>query len=79
MNDLSPTPVATLRQAREIGIEAGLEYVYLGNVADADGEHTYCPGCKAVVIERRGFSGTVNHLRDGACADCGCKAAGLEM
>ena len=43
--DRPPTPVATLRRARAIGLEAGLRYVYEGNVPGEDGENTLCPNC----------------------------------
>lgn len=56
LSRLSPTPVATLERAREIGMEEGLRYVYVGNVPGHPGEHTYCPGCGEVVIRRDGFS-----------------------
>ena len=46
------TPPATLRRAREIALRHGLRYVYTGNVHDAEGGRTTCPGCGAAVIER---------------------------
>ncbi|MCX8026745.1 MAG: AmmeMemoRadiSam system radical SAM enzyme [Thermodesulfovibrionales bacterium] len=74
-----PTPLKTLIKARQIGIDAGLHYVYTGNVPGFEGEHTYCPGCKKVVIERMGFSiGNVN-MRSGRCNYCGYEIAGVGM
>ena len=73
------TPVETLRRARAIGLDAGLRYVYEGNVPGEDGEHTECPACRAPVIERFGSSIRANHLRDGACPACGTTVAGLDM
>jgi pyruvate formate lyase activating enzyme len=71
-SDLEPTPIETLRRAREIGRKAGLRYVYLGNVAEPDGEDTRCPECGALAIERRGYVTDVCGLAEGACASCGC-------
>jgi pyruvate formate lyase activating enzyme len=52
MLDTPPTPPATLRRAREIAMKAGLDYVYLGNVHDAEGDTTFCPNCKKPLIVR---------------------------
>jgi len=77
MLDRPPTPVATLRRARQIGLQAGLRYVYEGNIPGEGGENTLCPGCRRQVIERRGFHlGTVS-IRDGRCGFCGCALDGL--
>jgi pyruvate formate lyase activating enzyme len=40
-----PTPPATLTHARRIALDAGLHYVYTGNVHDTEGDTTFCPGC----------------------------------
>jgi pyruvate formate lyase activating enzyme len=70
-SDLEPTSVETLRMARAVGQEAGLDYVYLGNVAEAGGEDTVCPQCGTVAIRRTGYTIVANHTRNGACAKCG--------
>lgn len=77
MMDQEPTPVATLRKAREIGLQEGLHYVYEGNVPGEGGENTYCPGCGALLINRYGFSIRENNLIDGRCKTCGQKIAGV--
>ncbi len=64
------TPVETLEQATRLGYEAGLKFVYCGNVAGHADESTRCPGCKRLLIERTGFQITSNHLADGQCPDC---------
>lgn len=69
--DLSPTPIATLRAARTIGREAGLHFVYLGNVDEPGGEDTVCPACGAVAIGRTGYTITQKHVREGGCSRCG--------
>jgi pyruvate formate lyase activating enzyme len=70
LTDRPPTPVATLSAAREIGLSAGLKYVYTGNVPGDPGENTYCPACGATVIERLGFRVGVLRLKDGRCGEC---------
>ncbi len=77
MTDLPPTPVETLHRAREIGFEKGLKYVYSGNVPGDEGENTYCPNCKTLVIGRFGFQITKNVLRDGCCPKCNTDIAGI--
>ncbi len=77
MTDRPPTPHETLRKAREIGLNAGLKYVYVGNVPDMAGENTYCPQCGKTVIERSGFSILANRMEDGHCPACKAKVAGI--
>jgi pyruvate formate lyase activating enzyme len=71
LTDRPPTPVKTLRRAREIGRAAGLKYVYTGNVPGDAGENTFCPACGETVIERWGFQVRKLRLKEGRCAKCG--------
>jgi len=75
--DKPRTPVKTLRRAREIGFEAGLKYVYEGNVPGEGGENTYCPDCKKLLIHRFGFSIGENTIKDGTCPKCGHNIKGV--
>jgi len=77
--DRPPTPVATVRRAREIGMEEGLRYVYEGNVPGEGGENTYCFACGASLIERRGLILIRNRLQDGKCLECGTSIDGVGM
>lgn len=79
MLDHPPTPVATLRRAREIGRKTGLRYVYEGNVPGEGGENTYCYHCSALLIERFGFFVRQNRIRDGRCPECGAMIDGVAM
>ncbi|MBU1233874.1 MAG: AmmeMemoRadiSam system radical SAM enzyme [Proteobacteria bacterium] len=76
MTDREPTPVETLRRARDIGLEEGLHFVYEGNVPGEGGENTYCPSCGTELITRFGFSIRQNRVTDGCCSDCGQKIEG---
>ena len=77
LQDLPPTDQRTLESAREIGFEAGLNYVYLSNLAPHVGNHTYCPNCGEVVVKRMGFLPLDNHVRDGRCPHCLTPIAGV--
>ncbi len=65
-----PTPVSLLEKAKEIGEAAGLRFVYVGNVPGHPGQNTYCPGCKALLIERDGLSLIASHIRANVCPRC---------
>jgi pyruvate formate lyase activating enzyme len=77
LQNLPPTPVATLEAARTAALAAGLHYPYVGNVPGHPGNHTYCPGCGAIVIARRGFLVEAVRLNGGRCAACGTAIAGV--
>ncbi|NTV48818.1 MAG: AmmeMemoRadiSam system radical SAM enzyme [Geobacteraceae bacterium] len=79
MTDRPPTPIATLRRARDIGLAAGLHFVYEGNVPGEGGENTYCPSCSALLINRYGFAIDTNRILNGGCPDCGVTIAGIDM
>jgi pyruvate formate lyase activating enzyme len=77
LTDKGPTPVEKLRRAREIGMEAGLHYVYTGNIPGDSGENTYCHSCGAVLIKRVGYSLKKLDLDGNACARCGAVLEGI--
>jgi pyruvate formate lyase activating enzyme len=77
LNNLPPTPTNTLQRARKIALDAGLHYVYTGNVHDPTGGTTFCPNCKASLIERNWYEIPAYHLDDtGHCPHCGTAIAG---
>jgi pyruvate formate lyase activating enzyme len=72
MRDIPRTPAATLSRARRIAIDAGLRYVYTGNVHDPGGQTTSCPGCGAAVVVRDWYDILEYRLDPaGRCARCG--------
>jgi pyruvate formate lyase activating enzyme len=77
MQHLPPTSLTTLDSAREIAISEGLDYVYIGNIQSRQGQNTYCPGCKKLLIERSGFTVLQNQLKDGRCPDCSREIYGV--
>jgi pyruvate formate lyase activating enzyme len=75
--EVPPTPPATLRRARRIALDAGLRYVYTGNVHDTEGDATLCPGCGHPVIERDWYAILRYELDDsGHCKRCGSALPG---
>lgn len=79
LTDRPPTPVVTLRKAREIGMQAGLYYVYTGNVPGEDGENTICPHCGTKLIERWGFMVQRDRIVEDKCPQCGTPVYGVGM
>ena len=78
MQDKDRTPATTLRRAREIARNAGLHYVYTGNIHDEEGQSTYCPSCGARVIGRDWYRLTEWNLDPkGCCGSCGTRIAGV--
>ena len=69
--DLRPTPVKNLERAREIALEEGLEFVYIGNVPGHKANSTYCPDCGSLLISRRDHEVFASRLEGGNCSDCG--------
>lgn len=75
--DVPPTPPETLRRARAIGLEAGLRYVYTGNVHDEEGDTTHCPSCGEACIVRDWYRILAYRLDEaGRCRRCQTKLAG---
>jgi pyruvate formate lyase activating enzyme len=76
---LPPTPSEVLHHAREIGLEAGLRYVYTGNTDNAEREATYCYNCGREVVSRRRYEIVENHISNGYCPFCGATIDGIGM
>jgi pyruvate formate lyase activating enzyme len=77
LKNLPPTPVSTLERARQTARDAGLKYVYIGNVPGHEGDNTYCPRCQKILIARHGFKILENKIRGGNCSYCGEKIPGV--
>lgn len=77
LKHLRSTPFKTLLQARNTALKQGLQYVYIGNVPEYDGENTHCPNCQAALINRKGFSILKNTLVDGYCPACQTPISGI--
>lgn len=75
--DRPPTPLTSVHRARKIGLEAGLQFVYEGNVPGGSGETTNCPVCVEPLIVRDGYRVLSSSLSKGCCSHCNCPVPGL--
>jgi len=73
------TSARSIRTAMAIGREAGLKYVYAGNLPGDEGESTYCYSCGELLIERYLFQIHTNRIRAGRCPSCKATIDGIEM
>ncbi len=77
MDNIPETPKETLIKARQAALNAGLKYVYTGNVHHVAGDTTYCPSCSEAVVVRDWYEVKSYHLNDnGHCVNCGTLLAG---
>lgn len=76
LTDRAATSETTLRKARKIALDAGLNYVYTGNIRDLYSASTYCPGCHTLLIERDGYSLGHFGIVNGCCEKCQTPIAG---
>jgi len=74
-----PTPIEILSTAHQIGIEAGLRYVYEGNVPGDGGENTYCYKCKKLLIKRYGYQILINNIVNQKCPACDTPIDGVGL
>ena len=70
IKNIPPTPLHTLERARQIAIEEGFNFAYVGNVPGHEGENTYCSNCKELIIKRTGFQVLQNFIEDEKCQNC---------
>jgi len=70
------TPAASIKRARDLGYDAGLQYVYTGNIHGDEGENTFCHSCSAPLINRTGFFVSENKIRKNRCPACGKEIPG---
>ncbi len=79
LTDRPATPVQTLMRAHEIGVRAGLKYVYTGNVPGGESENTFCYACGKVLIDRWGFNVSNYAIVNGKCKYCGAVIHGVGL
>ncbi len=76
MTDRGRTSHETLLLARQIALQQGLRFAYVGNVNDAVNQSTYCPGCGTLLIERDWHELGTYQLKGNECSTCGERIAG---
>jgi len=77
LTNVRSTPPDSIKRARDLGYEAGLKYVYTGNLPGDVGEKTFCHNCHELLIDRVGFNVTQNKIKDELCPKCGKKIPGV--
>jgi pyruvate formate lyase activating enzyme len=75
--DKEPTPLDTLRRARDIGMRNGIMYVYIGNYPGSGAENTFCYRCGETLIKRSGFQVEGDMISGGSCFSCGINQPGV--
>jgi len=76
LTNLPPTPLETLIDARKSAMDSGLRFVYIGNIRH-EGENTFCPKCKKLLVERLGYVVKQNNISNGKCKYCSTAIAGV--
>ncbi|MBP8604883.1 MAG: AmmeMemoRadiSam system radical SAM enzyme [Phycisphaerae bacterium] len=79
LTNVPPTDSTVLDRAYDIGRQAGLRYVYVGNMPGARAESTFCYSCGTLLIERQGYRIIQNRITDSRCPVCGADIAGFEI
>ncbi|MFO7557956.1 MAG: AmmeMemoRadiSam system radical SAM enzyme [Desulfobacterales bacterium] len=79
MTNRPMTPLETIKSAREIGLKAGLRYVYTGNVPGEPGGNTFCYNCGEILIERYGFHVEKNMVKNSRCTFCNAAIDGVDL
>ena len=79
LTDRPPTPAESIHRARRIGLDAGLRYVYCGNLPGDTGENTTCYNCGESLIERWGYHISKIAIVDGKCPACGAAIDGIGL
>lgn len=77
LKDRPPTPVETIEKARKMAIDAGMKFVYTGNLRTENSENTICPHCGKKVVERSGFQIVSSNMKNGKCGYCGGEINGV--
>ena len=77
LTNLPPTPIVTLEMARQIALDVGLKYVYIGNVPGHEADNTYCPKCGKRLIRRAYLAILENNVVGGRCKFCGAEIPGI--
>ncbi len=77
LNNLPPTPLETLTRAWDMAKAEGMSFVYLGNIPEHPANNTYCPHDGKILIARRGYEVTENHIKNGKCEYCQTAIPGI--
>jgi len=70
LRNIPATPISTLEKAYNIAKDIGLQYVYVGNIRNHEGNNTFCHSCGKLVIQRSGYSTWKDNLKGDHCVSC---------
>ncbi len=77
LDRLAPTPISTLTRFRELAMQEGIRYVYVGNVPGHEGNNTYCHNCRKLLVERKGYLIPIYNLVGNRCKFCNSIIPGI--
>jgi pyruvate formate lyase activating enzyme len=77
LTNIPPTDPETIFSVLETAKEMGLQYIYAGNISAGQWEHTHCPQCNTLLIERQGYYTRVLDFSNGKCGSCGHSIPGV--
>jgi len=77
LTQLPQTPISVLEKAKQTALNAGIKFVYIGNIPGSEAISTTCPKCKRTIIERKGFTIVNFNIKNGNCAFCSEKIPGI--
>ncbi|MDD5613964.1 MAG: hypothetical protein PHQ54_02700, partial [Candidatus Omnitrophica bacterium] len=77
MRNIPATSYQTLQQSYKIAKDAGLQYVYIGNIYGTEEANTYCPNCQKLLIGRTGYKVIQNKIESNRCPYCQKTIAGI--
>jgi pyruvate formate lyase activating enzyme len=77
LTQLPPTPIPVLENAKKTALDAGIKFVYIGNIPGSEAISTVCPKCKKIIVERKGFTIVSNQIKNGNCGFCGEQIPGV--
>ncbi|MBN2891779.1 MAG: AmmeMemoRadiSam system radical SAM enzyme [Bacteroidales bacterium] len=71
------TNIKDLTKAKEIALQHGIKFIYIGNIAGNNSENTYCPNCNQTLIKRIGYNVLSNNIIEGKCKFCSTNISGI--
>lgn len=77
MTNKPRTPASTLTKARNIALNSGIKFCYVGNIHDSKAQTTYCPSCQKILIKRDWHYITELNMNKNKCVYCGYNLAGI--
>ena len=74
---IPPTSVSLITRFRKIALDMGIRYVYVGNIANHEGNNTFCHSCGKLLIKRHGYNISKIEIKNSKCCFCNSKIPGV--